>query len=210
MAGEDSRGWRVAVATFSATVLVALLAYGQTIASLVNVWSHSDTFGYGFLVAPTCVYLVWRARASLAPLRPGPYPLALVALIPLGIAWIAGRAASTLLIEQLSFVAMIPVLVCAFFGPRVTRRLAFPLCFLFFAEGDFPRSQEASHAFSAWLAIDIRPVFQALIERLVPVALTGAQKLVEQLLPRRGMQAGGARDDTIHIEDCGLEAKTHR
>ena len=84
------------------------------------------------------------------------------------------------------------------------------VCFLFLTEGDLARFQEASHAFSARLAVDIRAVFQALVERLVRVALAGAQEFVEQFLPRRGMQAGGARDDAVHVEDCGLEAKNHR
>jgi len=130
---RGSRGWAVAVPALAFTLLAVFFAYGRTIASLVNIWRHSDTFAYGFLVLPVCVFLVWRSRDSLAPLQPRPYPLALIALIPLGLAWLAGRAASTLLVEQFSFVAMIPVLVVAHVGPRVARRLAFPLGFLFFA-----------------------------------------------------------------------------
>ncbi len=147
-----SRVWAAAMPAFAVTLLAAFLAYGQTVSSLVNVWSHSDTFVYGFFVAPACVYLVWRSRDSLATLRPRPYPLALIGLIPLGFAWLVGRAASTLLLEQVAFVAMIPVLVCAHFGPVVTRRLAFPLGFLFFAVpfGDFlqPKLMEVTADFA--------------------------------------------------------------
>ncbi|MEK7317310.1 MAG: exosortase A, partial [Candidatus Eisenbacteria bacterium] len=133
------REWAVALPAFAVTLLAALLGYRQTVASLVNVWSHSDTFVYGFFVAPACIYLVWRSRDSLAPLWPRPYPLALIGLIPLGFAWLVGRAASTLLLEQVAFVAMVPVIAFAHFGPAVTRRLAFPLGFLFFSVpfGDF-------------------------------------------------------------------------
>ncbi|HEU4725800.1 MAG TPA: exosortase A, partial [Candidatus Eisenbacteria bacterium] len=94
---------------------------------------HSDTFAHGFLVFPICLFLVWRSRDTIAPLAPQPFPIALVLLLPLGLAWLVGRAASTLQIEQFAFVAMIPVLVLAHFGPRVARRMAFPLAFLFFA-----------------------------------------------------------------------------
>ena len=127
------RAWVVPLSALAATLLLAFLAYGRTIGSLVNIYKHSDTFAYGFLVLPICLYLVWTSRDSVVPLEPRPYPLALIALVPLGLAWIAGRAASTLLIEQFSFVAMIPVIVVAYVGPRVARRLAFPLGFLFFA-----------------------------------------------------------------------------
>lgn len=150
----SERGWAPAIAAFAVALLAALVAYRETIASLVHIWSNSDTFAYGFLVAPTCVYLAWRSRDALAPLRPRPYPLALIALIPLGLAWLVGRAASTLLIEQYAFVAMIPVLAFAFFGPRATRRLAFPLAFLFFAVpvGDFflPRLMSITAEFAEW------------------------------------------------------------
>lgn len=133
MAAAGSRGWTPAVAAFAATTLLALLAYGQTVASLARVWMHSDTFAHGFAVLPLSLFLVWRSRDRLASLRPRPYPLALLALIPLGLGWFVGRAASTVLVEQFCFVAMIPVLAVAHFGPRVARRLAFPLAFLFFA-----------------------------------------------------------------------------
>jgi exosortase A len=133
LSDRRSSDWVVPLASLAATLLLAFLAYSRTIASLINIYRHSDTFAYGFLVLPICLYLVWTSRDSIAPLTPRPYPLALLALIPLGLAWVAGRAASTLLVEQFSFVAMIPVLVIAHVGPRVARRLAFPLGFLFFA-----------------------------------------------------------------------------
>jgi exosortase A len=133
VASADSRGWPPALVAFAATFLLTLLAYGHTVASMVNVWRHSDTFAHGFLILPISLLLAWRSRDSLAPLGPRPYPPALIALVPLGLAWIVGRAASTLVVEHFSFVAMIPVLVVAHFGPRVARRLAFPLAFLFFA-----------------------------------------------------------------------------
>ena len=131
-AAGDLRRWAAPLAAFVATLLVAIVAYRGTIASMVNVWSHSDTFAYGFLVAPISLYLVWKSRDSVAPLEPRPAPLALVALVPLGFGWILGRAASVLFIEQLCFVAMIPILVIAFLGQSVARRIAFPLGFLFF------------------------------------------------------------------------------
>jgi exosortase A len=127
------RRWKAASVAFAVALAGALAAYAGTIASMVHVWSHSDTFAYGFFVAPICLYLLWRSRGSFASLEPRPAPLAILALVPLGAGWILGRASSLLFVEQLSFVAMIPVLTLALFGRAVTRRAAFPLCFLFFA-----------------------------------------------------------------------------
>lgn len=154
MGPANSRGWNAALVAFGATLLLALFAYRSTVASLVNIWKVSDTFAHGFLVLPVCLLLAWRSRATLAPLVPRPYPLALIGLLPLGFGWMMGRAASTLSVEQFSFVAMIPVLAIAHFGPAVARRLAFPLAFLFFAVpfGDVfqPRLMAITADFAEW------------------------------------------------------------
>jgi exosortase A len=146
------RAWGAALTAFGATLLVTLLLGHGTVASLLRVWSHSDTFAHGFLVAPVSLFLVWRSRATLAALTPRPEFRALVALIPLGAGWFVGRAASTQLVEHFCFVAMIPVLAWAHFGARVTRRLAFPLAFLFFAVpfGDIftPRLMDVTAGFA--------------------------------------------------------------
>lgn len=128
-----ARGFRLATALFTVTVLVALAAYHETVASFVQVWRNSDTFAHGFLIVPICLYLVWLKRHELARLAPRPYPLALVLLPALGLAWLVGHATGTFLIEQFTFLAMVPILVVVFFGPQVARSLAFPLGFLFFA-----------------------------------------------------------------------------
>ena len=158
-----SRGWTSALVAFTATFVFALLVYGSTIASLVNIWRISDTFAHGFLVLPVCVLLAWRSRDRLVTLQPRPYPLALIGLLPLGFGWIMGRAASTLSVEQFCFVAMIPILVIAHFGPAVARRLAFPLAFLFFAVpfGDVfqPRLMEITAGFAErtlrWSGVEV-------------------------------------------------------
>lgn len=132
-AATRGREWTLATALFAVVLLLALAAYQGTAASLVRTWSGSDSFAHCFLVVPICAVLAWRKRKTLASISPRPYPLALAALPLLGLTWLMGRATDTRLVEQFSFVAMIPALVCAFFGPQVTRTLAFPLGFLFFA-----------------------------------------------------------------------------
>lgn len=127
------RSWILAASCLAAVLLAMFVAYQETAASFVHVWIHSETFAHGFLIAPISGFLVWQNRRSLAFLTPRPFAVALLLLPPLGLAWLAGRATSTLLVEQFTFVAFIPVLVLALFGPRITRRIAFPLGFLIFA-----------------------------------------------------------------------------
>lgn len=127
------RDWIVATAIFSVLLLVTLAAYRETAASFIRVWANSETFAHGFLIVPISGYLVSLKRDSLALLAPRSCPLALLLLPPIGLAWLAGHATNTLLVEQVTFVAFFPVLTCVVFGTRVARLIAFPLGFLFFA-----------------------------------------------------------------------------
>ena len=39
-----------------------LLVYWQTAASIIAIWSRSETFAHGFIVVPLCLWLGWRRR----------------------------------------------------------------------------------------------------------------------------------------------------
>jgi exosortase A len=128
-----AHGWTPATVLFSAALLVTIVVYRETAASLLRVWSGSDTFAHCYLIVPICAFLAWRRRDELAALAPRPCLPALALLPALGFLWLLGRATDTLLVEQFSLVATIPVLVWAFFGTAAARLLAFPLGFLLFA-----------------------------------------------------------------------------
>ncbi len=149
----SARGWKPATALFGITLLVALAAYHETVASYVQVWRDSATFAHGFLIGPISLYLVWLKRNELRSLPLRPYPLALVLIPPLGLAWLVGHATGTLLIEQFCLVAMVPTLVVAFFGAQVARSLAFPLGFLFFAVPFGDELQPSLMDFTAGFAV---------------------------------------------------------
>src|SRR5262245_10495557 len=144
-----SRGWKTATAAFSFTILVAFVAYRETLASFVHVWQNSATFAHGFLVVPISAGLVWLRRRSLGALAPRPYPIALLMLPLLGLSWFVGHATDTFLVEQLSLVAMIPALVVVCFGPGVARSQAFALGFLLFTVPIGPHFQPFLMNFTA-------------------------------------------------------------
>lgn len=72
-------------------------------------------------------------REAFAARAPRPFPIALLVLPPIGLAWLVARATSTDLVEQIALVAFIPPLALVLFGPRAARPMAFPLLFLFLA-----------------------------------------------------------------------------
>ncbi|OIP15637.1 MAG: exosortase A [Comamonadaceae bacterium CG_4_9_14_3_um_filter_60_33] len=110
-----------------------LFWFRDTASAIVRIWLQSDTFTHGFLVVPIVLWLVWRKRATLAPLQPRPNAWAVVLLALVAFAWLLGDLVAVNALTQLAFVAMLVLLVPAIFGLAVTQAIAFPLAFMFFA-----------------------------------------------------------------------------
>ncbi len=112
---------------------VLLLLFRDTAQAMVTIWVRSETFTHCFLVPPIVVWLIWRARGrlALAPVRPVPWLLVLWGGACL--LWLLGELASVNAATQLALVSLIVLIVPAVYGAAVTRVLAFPLLFLFFA-----------------------------------------------------------------------------
>lgn len=127
------RRWTVAGAAAVGAILAILLWYGETAASIVEIWSRSETFAHGYLVPPLCLYLIWRRRSILASLAPRPAYGVLVLLAGAGLMWLLGASASVLGATQFALVLMIQLAVWTLLGTQVTRAMTFPLVFLFFA-----------------------------------------------------------------------------
>ncbi|QDZ28993.1 exosortase A [Noviherbaspirillum sp. UKPF54] len=121
--------WWLAIAAIGAIAVV----YSGTLASMVAVWTSSDTFLHGFLIAPISAYLIWQRRAELAALRPQPNLLGLLPLAALGVFWLLATLADVHVARQYAVVAMVPTVLWTVMGNRITAALAFPLGFLLFS-----------------------------------------------------------------------------
>lgn len=152
--------------------LLAALYYA-TGAAMVEIWNRSETFAHAWVVPPISAWLVWRRRAELASLTPRPAPLWLLALLPLGLLWLAGDLASANAATQFALLGMFVVLVPAIIGNEAAGRIAFALGFLFFAVpfGDFltPWLMERTADFTviALRASGI-PVFREALQFVIP------------------------------------------
>jgi len=131
--GATQRAWLVAAAALAFTLAWIVFGYWRTGAAMVGIWSRSDTFAHGFLVAPISAWLVWRARASLLEVAPQPSWWVLVPLAAAGAGWLLGELGTVNAVSQFAFVAMLVLAVPTVIGTRAARRIAFPLAFLFFA-----------------------------------------------------------------------------
>jgi exosortase len=129
------------VALLPALALLALVlfTFRDTAVAMVSIWIRSETFTHAFLVPPIVLWLVWRRRAELALLPRQPQPVLLLPITAVCAAWLLAELASVNAATQFALVSLIVLCVPALFGWAITRRLAFPLLFLYFAVpfGDF-------------------------------------------------------------------------
>lgn len=124
--------WRQPLAGF-VLVLVALGGlYWNTWAAMVGIWERSGTFAHCYLVAPISVWLAWRVRAELFAMVPRPVPWLAAPMLAVSLVWLMGDMASVNALTQFAATALLVMAVPLNLGWQVTRRLTFPLLFLFF------------------------------------------------------------------------------
>jgi exosortase A len=124
--GAPTAQWLIA----GIAVLLPLLAYFGTAASIVAIWERSATFAHGFVIVPISLWLAWRRRELLLRLPVQPYWPALAALALCGAAWMLASLSDVLIVRQYALAAMIPLTVLAVCGVAFARALTFPLAFL--------------------------------------------------------------------------------
>jgi exosortase A len=136
---ENTVRWRRAGLLFALGFASLITLYIDTVLDLWDGWGRTGTFAHGYIIFPVSAWLVWRMRDRLRVVVPKAQPLALIPLVGCGLFWLVGHSAGVHAPEQYAFVAMVPCLVWAVFGNDVTKRILYPLAFLFFAvpAGDF-------------------------------------------------------------------------
>src|SRR5262245_25086788 len=122
-----------AFASVAAVLAAVAVGFWTTSASMVSVWSSSNTFSHGFFIVPVFLWLVWGRRQVLADLLIEPSGWALPAAAIAGTVWFLGHWMSLALPSQAAIVAMVPLAMAGTFGVAWVRALLFPLAFLFFA-----------------------------------------------------------------------------
>ncbi|MCL2524235.1 MAG: exosortase A [Betaproteobacteria bacterium] len=176
-----SPAWRQALPLLLALLAWLLYCYWDTAAAMVGIWYRSETYAHAFLVPPITLWLIWRQRAALLAVPPRT-SLPLVAPVACAtLAWLFGELTAVNALTQFALVATLALAVMALLGPAVSKRLAFPLAFLFFSVpfGDFmmPKLMEWTAAFTvlALRATGI-PVYQEGLQFVIP---SGSWSVVE-------------------------------
>ncbi len=111
--------------------VLVMLVYGQSFASIFELYLHGD-FHHHFFVYPAVAYVLYRQERALIRQAVAPSAFGLVLLAGLVLVWAVSRTASVQLVEQVAAILMIPAFVLAVLGGRILQAAAFPML-LFFA-----------------------------------------------------------------------------
>lgn len=111
-------------------LIVLFALFWNTAVSMVDIWSRSETFAHGYVIAPISLWLIWRRRQHLLALAPQPQWLPCILLAATSLLWCSARMIDVVVVQQFAFVSMLPLTVWAVLGWQVTRTMLFPLAFL--------------------------------------------------------------------------------
>ena len=117
-----------------APVLIAAcfaLTFHSTLSGLLNAWAGSEDYSHGFLIIPISLYLIWRMRQDLATLKIYSSKSGLAIIVISLFLYLFSKMGGISTLASLAMVFTIWGIVVYLCGYEVTKRLAFPLFFLF-------------------------------------------------------------------------------
>jgi len=104
-----------------------------TLGALGKLWLDTTDYEHGFVLAAASLWLLFRVRerVAVAPVRPLPAVLPVLAIALLG--WAIAYRANSEMLAQLSFPVVLLLAITASLGPVIARLAAFPVLFFYFA-----------------------------------------------------------------------------
>jgi len=143
--------WRKPLLGVVLVTLVSVAAFFETWSEIVAIWSRSDTFTHGFLVAPVSLWLIWSRRELYRDLRPVFSPLGLLFIIVSGFGWLIADLVHVAVIQQWAVVGVLVGGFWAVLGSHTVAQMLFPIVFLFlmvpFGEAFIPPLMEYTATF---------------------------------------------------------------
>lgn len=123
--------WRKPLAVTLVVTVFSLLVFAETWASIVAIWSRSETFTHGFLVAPTSLWLIWLRRQQYRNLQAQFSWFGLLGAVAGGFLWLVADLVHVLVVQQWAVVGILVSSLWAVLGTNVISSMLFPILFLF-------------------------------------------------------------------------------
>jgi EpsI family protein len=120
-----------AFSLYAGLVLLAVVLYWPTAASLWDRWMVVPRYSHGWLVFGISAWLIWREASQGRLAGAQPSKLGLISVPLLGAAWLIAIAGSVALVQWLLVPVMLFAIAFAMFGRTALRQLWFPFAFMF-------------------------------------------------------------------------------
>ncbi len=141
--------------TWGQGILLLLLAIGVYFQTWVDIWPYWEnknaTYTHGTLVALVAVWLAWRARSTVNPIKPTPSARAVPVVLLLSAAWLLAERANVFIVYATLWPLLAFVILWAGLGWRAASRFAFPLSFLYFAIPVWDYLKPPLQAITSWV-----------------------------------------------------------
>lgn len=176
-----SQSWRQALLLLAGLVGWIGFWYWETLVAMIGIWERSETYAHAFVVPPITLWLIWRQRKQVLAEQPHTSLLLAIPIAFTTFLWLLGELTAVNALTQFALVATLVLAIMALLGTSVSKRIAFPLAFLFFAIpfGDFmlPKLMEWTAAFTV-LALRTSgiPVYQEGLQFVIP---SGSWSVIE-------------------------------
>jgi exosortase A len=174
-------GWKPALTVVVLTLLWISYWYWGTLEAMAQIWWRSETYAHGLIVPPITLWLIWRERNGWLFFQPRPTYYFALPMAGFVFFWLLGELTAVNALTQFSVIGLIVLAVMSLLGLAISKELAFPLGFLFFAVpiGDFllPQLMEWTADFTV-LALRLTgiPVFREGQNFVIP---SGSWSVVE-------------------------------
>ena len=114
-------------------LLLSIIIFLDTWMSMIDIWVRSETFAHGFFVLPASMWLIWQNKSLHAHLHPtNPSLIGLGFLLLNGFIWLLSSITQTLVVQQFALVSILIGSYWFYLGNSTTKKLIFPLAFLYF------------------------------------------------------------------------------
>ncbi|MBK1679284.1 exosortase A [Rhodocyclus tenuis] len=168
-----SPSWRQSLPLLIAIIGWILFCYRDTALAMVEIWARSDTYMHAFLVPPITCWLIWRQREEVLAEQTRASILLALPVAGTTFLWLLGELTAVNALTQFMLVGTLVFAILALLGTAVSKRIAFPLAFLFFAVpfGDFllPQLMEWTASFTVFaLRASGIPVYQEGLQFVIP------------------------------------------
>jgi len=117
----SKRLWVSAAAVLAVGAVVFGAAFWNEIVHAFAVWLDSTAYGHCFLIIPISAFLIWERRAALLARLPVPTFWPILAMLPVGLAWLLSAQLGVMEGRQLMAMTLFELFALAVLGFRAWR-----------------------------------------------------------------------------------------